>query len=123
MLDLTRQERNAIIVLVFLGLLSSAALAYKNHITKTTLAVTDFQAPKSTLADVEDKIRQSKIVRINSATSQELEMLDGIGPELAQRIVEYRHSNGPFKSAEEIKNVKGIGDKKFDAIKEFLKID
>jgi competence protein ComEA len=48
--------------------------------------------------------------------------LDGIGPALGQRIVDYRTSNGRFKDIEEIKNVSGIGDKRFEAIKDKISV-
>lgn len=53
-------------------------------------------------------------LNINKATASELdERLTGIGPALAQRIVDYRTENGPFKQVEDLKNVSGIGDKRF----------
>ena len=60
----------------------------------------------------------SELVNINTADAERLATLKGIGPALAQRIIEYRDQNGPFKSTEEIKNVRGIGDKKFAAFKD-----
>lgn len=62
-------------------------------------------------SDVED----GKI-NINTATKEELETLTGIGDTLSQRIIEYREEQGKFNSIEDIKSVKGIGDKKFDDI-------
>lgn len=60
----------------------------------------------------------SDLVNINTANAEQLETLKGIGPALAQRIIEYREQNGAFKSIDEIKNVRGIGDKKFAAFKD-----
>ena len=57
-------------------------------------------------------------VNINSANQTELETLPGIGPSLAQNIIEYRESNGNFEKIEDIQNVKGIGDSKYSNIKE-----
>jgi len=57
---------------------------------------------------------------INTASASQLEKLPGIGPVLAKDIVLYRESSGGFKDIEEIKNVKGIGEKKFEAIKESI---
>jgi competence protein ComEA len=48
--------------------------------------------------------------------------LPGIGPATAQKIIDYRITSGPFKSIEEIKNVSGIGDKKFEQLKDKIKV-
>ena len=56
-------------------------------------------------------------VNINTASSAELEALPGIGPAKAKSIVEYRQKNGAFKSVEELKNVKGIGDAVLNKLK------
>ena len=58
------------------------------------------------------------LVNINTATQTELETLTGIGPSTALKIIKYREENGKFKTIEEIKNVAGIGDSKFEAIKD-----
>jgi len=58
------------------------------------------------------------LVNINTADAERLATLKGIGPALAQRIIEYREQNGAFKTIEEIKNVRGIAQKKFDAFKD-----
>ena len=59
-------------------------------------------------------------VNINTATQTELETLPGIGPSLALRIINYRRENGKFTSIEELKNVSGIGDNKYDEIKKYI---
>lgn len=59
-------------------------------------------------------------VNINSANQTELETLQGIGPSLAQRIIEYREANGKFKKIEDIQNVKGIGNSKYSNIKDSI---
>lgn len=58
------------------------------------------------------------LVNINTADAEKLATLKGIGPALAQRIIEYREQNGTFKTVDEIKNVRGIGDKKFATFKD-----
>lgn len=65
---------------------------------------------------------QSSLININTATSTELQKLNGIGETISQRIVDYRNANGSFKTIEEIKNVKGIGEAKFEAIKDNITI-
>lgn len=57
-------------------------------------------------------------VNINTATAEELKSLPGIGPAKAQAIVEYRNANGAFKSVDELKKVKGIGDGIFNKLKD-----
>lgn len=58
-------------------------------------------------------------ININTATKEELQKLSGIGSVLAERIIEHRKSN-KFSSIDDIKKVSGIGDKKFEAIKDFI---
>ncbi len=66
--------------------------------------------------------RGAVVVRLNSATIEELDKLDGVGPSIAQRIIDYRTENGGFKSVEEIKLVPGIGDKMFEKIKDEIQL-
>lgn len=56
------------------------------------------------------------LVNINTADSTTLQTLEGIGPATAQKIIEYRGTHGSFKSKEDIKNVSGIGEKKYAAL-------
>ncbi len=59
-------------------------------------------------------------VNINTAGVDELVALPGIGRAYAQRIVEYRDKNGPFKKLEDLINVRGIGEKTFERIKDHI---
>jgi competence protein ComEA len=61
-------------------------------------------------------------ININTATAAQLDSLPGIGEAYAARIIEYRQSNGGFKTIEEIKNVKGIGDKTFEKLKNLITV-
>jgi len=60
------------------------------------------------------------IVNINRASVTELDALPGVGPSTAQAIVDYRTTNGPFGSPEDLLNVKGIGPAKFDAMRKLV---
>ena len=62
-------------------------------------------------------------VNINTANEEELSALPGIGPVIAERIIEYRDKNGPFKNTEEITKIKGVGDKTFQKLKDFIAIE
>jgi competence ComEA-like helix-hairpin-helix protein len=64
----------------------------------------------------------TKRVNINSADSSQLSMLPRLGPSVADRIVEYRKDNGPFKKPEDLMLVQGIGEKTFQLIKPYLAI-
>ena len=64
----------------------------------------------------------SKVVNINKANQEELMTLPGIGESTAQKIIDYRKENGNFQTIEDIKNVSGIGDSKFNQIKSLIKV-
>jgi competence protein ComEA len=57
-------------------------------------------------------------MNLNSATVQQLENLEGVGPKTAQKIIDYREANGGFKTVEELMEVPGIGPSKFEQIKD-----
>ena len=62
------------------------------------------------------------LIDINTASSEELISLDGIGSSLASRIIEYRTENGSFKNINELCNVSGIGELTFKKIKDYIKV-
>ncbi|MBR5913228.1 MAG: helix-hairpin-helix domain-containing protein [Selenomonadaceae bacterium] len=64
----------------------------------------------------------SNLININTADEKELQKIKGIGPALAGRIIDYRENNGAFKSIEEIKKVRGIGDKTFEKMKDQITV-
>lgn len=61
-------------------------------------------------------------VNLNTATQSELETLPGVGPAKAKAILDYRKANGNFKTIDDIKNVKGFGDKTFDKLKSQISV-
>ncbi|MEV0288866.1 MULTISPECIES: ComEA family DNA-binding protein [unclassified Kribbella] len=56
-------------------------------------------------------------VNLNTATLDQLDTLPGVGPVLAQRILDYRTQNGPFTTIDQLQEVPGVGPKKFDSLK------
>ena len=68
------------------------------------------------------KESESSLVNINTASQSELETLPGIGSATAMKIINYREENGKFNSIEDLKNVKGIGDAKYENIKDLIKV-
>lgn len=62
-------------------------------------------------------------ININTATRAELELLPGIGPAVAQRIIDHRTARGPFKSAADLDDVKGVGPKTLEKLKDLVTIE
>ena len=60
------------------------------------------------------------LININTASLEELDSLPGIGPTTAQRIIDYRNTNGPFTTIDEIMDVSGIGPSTYDEIKDLI---
>ena len=99
-------------------------------ITKINLAykLSDGQKlyiPSITDEETEYILENEKIeekININTATQTELETLPGVGPSLALKILNYRKENGKFKTIEEIQNVSGVGENKYEEIKEKITV-
>lgn len=108
MLVFSRPERHFILGLLFLGLFCTG-LSYHQKISSNLIET------------IEIKERHA-VIDINTAGANELERLPGVGPVLAGNIIAYRETAGEFKNIEELKNVKGIGDKKFGKIKDLVVI-
>lgn len=90
----------------------------KNLIQKNTENTTE----NSKKTNTDNKQNQNTKININTATQTELETLPGIGPSIALKIINYRKDNGKFKNINDIKNVSGIGDSKFNNIKNLIKV-
>ncbi len=85
------------------------------HIPTKEIFFRELPAPSSSKSS-------GDLININTADAKELEKIKGIGPALAGRIIDYRENNGAFKSIDEIKKVRGIGDKTFDKMKDQITI-
>ena len=92
-------------------------------VTEETPFVT-MDAGKDIITDTEaNQSNSSNLkVNINKATQADLQLLPGVGESTAAKIIEHREKNGKFNSIEEIKNVSGIGDAKYENIKDYISI-
>lgn len=66
--------------------------------------------------------KSTNLVNINTATKEELDTLPGVGPATAEKILNYRQEHGNFQSIEDLKNVKGIGEAKFNKLQDKISI-
>jgi competence protein ComEA len=109
MFSLTPRERK---VLVFLGILifCGALLRFLNVKINNVSASTNNQ----------NQIQEAIPININTASLADLEKIPGIGPEIASRIIEYRATHGKFSSFDDLKEVKGIGGKKLEKMKDSI---
>ncbi|HLZ51257.1 MAG TPA: helix-hairpin-helix domain-containing protein [Candidatus Acidoferrum sp.] len=64
----------------------------------------------------------TKPVNINTATSEELQQVPGIGPATAQKILQMRKSYGPFKSVDDLLAIRGLGQKRLDKMRKYLTV-
>ncbi len=73
--------------------------------------------------DPKDGDKNTGTVNINTASLEELMLLEGIGEKKAQNILDYRAEQGGFQRAEDIKNVSGIGEKTYEGLKDKITVD
>jgi len=110
MFNLTHQERKA---LLFIGalLILGATLHYLFTINP---ALHQFLQA--------DFLSKHASVDINAATKQDLMQLPGVGEVVALRIISFRDKNGPFGKIDDLKKVKGLGQKKLELMKDYIKL-
>ena len=114
---LTLQERVILRILGVAALLGMGVLLWQRQ--RLPLTVGDVPTPVHA-TQWNEALRAARQVDINTAGVAELERLPGLGPALAQRIVEDRETHGPFETPEALSRVKGIGPKTYEALKEYL---
>ncbi len=78
------------------------------------------QTTSGALLTEQGSVRQK--ININTATAAELDTLPGIGPAIAQRIIDYRTEHGPFRTIADLQKVSGIGERRYEQIKDLVTI-
>ena len=95
--------------------------------TAAAEAATTDGASAASAAETQDLALQEptreKPLNLNTATQAQLELLPGIGPALAQAILDYRAEFGPFTAPEQLMEVPGIGEKRFAAVEQLIDVE
>lgn len=115
--DRKQQIYNKIGALLVIGIIGGTGLLLLKYSDDSTGPVKVTEPEKDLVQEVKGEKVSSK-VNIDTATLEELDKLEGIGPSTAQKIVDHRTQNGAFVSIEQIKDVSGIGEGKFEQIKD-----
>jgi competence protein ComEA len=91
----------------------------KRRLLSSILFLGLLAASLPTLPAAAAEVKQ-RVVNVNTADATRLSLLPRVGPAVAERILDYRKENGPFKSAEDLMQVRGIGEKTFALIKPYV---
>lgn len=108
------------VTLLFVGFTLGLLLG-QNGLRSSDVSVSYIRTPASS-EETTGQTQGMLIVDINTADQTLLTSLPGVGDYLARRILEYRQENGPFTSVEDLLNVSGIGEKKLEEIRPWVKI-
>lgn len=126
--SLLKEQSRQLLILILIALVFCAVIVGYNafYVPEAPLsepAVTTDARQSSTIPAVSSYLHDGEKLNLNTATAQQMaDTLPGIGDKTAASIVAYREKHGLFHSVEEIKNVKGIGDKKFSRIENLLTV-
>lgn len=142
-ISFTKNETKVILFIVTVLVAGFSIKYYKQVINNDLNTSYDFSSSDSEFNRLSDNIKKNssenekrdtlnnsghgeireKIVNINTATKSELIDLPGIGESTAEKIILYRESEKGFRKTEELMNVKGIGKKKYEKIKSYIKTE
>ena len=113
-----RQEKSGS-TYFFLALVTLAFLAAVLYLTSGANRAGREDYTVQTERNAEEEVAPMRVlVNINTATAEELETVTGIGPVLAQAILDYRAEHGDFRTLDELLEVRGIGSAKLDAMRD-----
>ena len=124
MMNITNEEKIALRVLS-LFLLAGVLVMHFNNVRPEAKITVLRNAVKEELSlkEVEERLKESRKIDINSAQPEELTNIPGIGDITAKRIVAYRDRTGSFMSETDLLNVEGIGPKTLEKIREYIRVE
>lgn len=117
-MKLNRTEWAAVALTVVFLIAAVAVTLFGSRST----GLTEAELSPSSVISAQTAETESEKININTATAAELEMLPGVGPALAARIVDYRAAHGGFQMPEELMNVSGIGEKTYAGLAEQITV-
>jgi len=117
-----KQKLSVSLLLLVVAVVICGTFPVVSSASSTEVGTQAAQQEPAAAGSAVDKAVQG-LTNINTASAGELEKLSGIGPKIAEEIVKYRDANGPFKTVEDLKSVKGIGAKKFESIQAKVTVD
>jgi len=118
MFSLTPRERKVLIFIACL-ILCGAVLRFLDVNLSRQKALKEIEPAPSAFTGTNISTQRT-VVNVNNASQEELEKLPGIGSGIARRIIQYRQSKSRFTTFDDLKKVKGIGDKKLASIKQYI---
>ena len=120
---MTPQEKKVLVILGAFAVLGLAVLAYRTYFARPKLKIMHSGLKSGPAADYEKIIKGKTEININTADASKIETLPNIGPKLAKDIVDYRTEHGSFLLKEDLRKVKGIGQNKYDRIKDLIVLE
>ncbi len=117
---LEKYERIILAALILTLIAGMAVIVYKRTRPAVNIEIKSFTGKEEPPDIGRTPSPEQPIININIAAPEELAKLKGIGPSLAKRIVDHRMRKGPYRSKEEIKDVKGIGEVLYGNIKDAI---
>ena len=120
----TKPEKIFLVILSILLLVGATVLYIKESRPRPEITIIKEGIKEElTLGEVEERLKESRRVNVNTATAKEIQSIPGIGEVLSLRIIEYRDSRGGFESEADLLSVEGLGKKKLESIKEYIKFE